>query len=187
MTPNKSTDKVAKKTIKGTSSRAKSSSRKKNQSKYYEAVGRRKTSIARVRIAPFKEALKGTKSFTEDAKKHQYETRIFINEKTWQEYFKTEKLKKIVEEPLKKAKIFYAEKNESVFSPFEVSVKVKGGGIAGQAEAVRLGIARALKEYDPEILTELRTAHLLTRDPRMKERKKPGRKGARRGQQWSKR
>lgn len=192
MTPNKQTEKPKKSTKKGvkdTSSQATASRlpRTKSQSKYYEAVGRRKTSIARVRITPLKNVAKGAKSSIGETKKPRNETRIFINEKLSQEYFKTEKLKRIVEEPLKKMKIFYSEKEGKIFSPLEVSVKVKGGGITGQAEATRLGIARALKIYDPEILPELRTANLLTRDPRMKERKKPGKKGARRGQQWSKR
>lgn len=181
MTPNKTTKKAV------SSKSASPSSRVKSQSVYYEAIGRRKTSIARVRITPLKKESKSVKSSSHEGKKPQGETKIFINEKPSHEYFKTEKLKRIVEEPLKKVKVFYVEKNSAVFSPFDVSVKVKGGGITGQAEAVRLGIARALKVYDPEILTEFRTTHLLTRDPRMKERKKPGKKGARRGQQWSKR
>lgn len=138
--------------------------KKKPEVKFYEGLGRRKTSIARVRLF--------------DAGKTAKTGKVMVNEKPFQEYFPTERLRKFVEEPLRKIKISI---------PIEASVKVRGGGMSAQAQAVRLGIARALKEYNPETLPELRAASYLTRDPRMKERKKPGKKGARKGQQWSKR
>jgi len=142
---------------------------------YHEAVGRRKTAVARVRISLIKASRK-TSTTSGALTKSSFV--IIINEKPFTAYFPFEKLQRMVEEPLKKLK---------APAGVEVSVKVKGGGISGQADAVRLGIARALKKYMPEILPELRSAGLLTRDPRMKERKKPGLKGARKGQQWSKR
>lgn len=108
--------------------------------KYYEAVGRRKTAVARVRLYLDK---------NQDNSKY--------NE---------------LEQYLKK---------------FKVSVKTKGGGISSQKQAVLLGIARALIKYDEKLKPALRTAGLLTRDPRKKERKKPGLKKARRAPQWSKR
>lgn len=160
---------------KRTTTAAKSKPRAKAKPKqmYYEAVGRRKTSVARVRVMVTKP---GKKSAADDKKAAS--SPLLINEKPFAEYFRTEELQRAVEEPLKKLK-----------SPAGVSivVKVSGGGVTGQAEATRLGIARALKEMSPELLPELRVGQMLTRDPRMKERKKPGLKGARRGQQWSKR
>ncbi len=139
------------------------------KSKYYEGLGRRKTVIARVRVKVARSlaAKDPAKSF-----------HILINEKPFTSYFSTDTLQKVVEEPFRKLKFT---------SAFEVSAKVKGGGIRGQAEAIRLGIARALRLYKPDTLAELHAHGLLTRDPRMKERKKPGKRGARRGQQWSKR
>lgn len=103
---------------------------------------------------------------------------MLVNEKPFTSYFSTDTLQRIVEEPFRKLKFA---------SMFDISAKVKGGGIKGQAEAIRLGIARALRLYKPDTLGELHANGLLTRDPRMKERKKPGKRGARRGQQWSKR
>lgn len=127
--------------------------------KYFEAVGKRKTSIARVRL--FK---KGTE-FT-------------INGKPYKEYFPTFHLQQIAEGSLRKV---------DLLDTFEISIKVKGGGISSQAQAVRHGIARALVKFDPELKPRLRKAGYITRDVRTRERKKPGLKRARRAPQWSKR
>lgn len=129
------------------------------RSAYFEAVGRRKTSTSRVRI--FKE--KGE---------------ITINLKDFRSYFPTEELQMIVKEPLKKLKLE---------GDFSASVKVGGGGIHSQAEAVRHGISRALVKYDAEARKRLKSAGFLKRDPRAKERRKFGLKKARRAPQWSKR
>lgn len=90
-----------------------------------------------------------------------------------------------------KSKLGYESKKplEAVgkLSDFGVSIKVQGGGVSSQEEAISLGIARALERYNPEFRTALKKAGLLRRDPRMKERKKPGRKKARKSPQWSKR
>lgn len=130
---------------------------------YYEGVGRRKEASARVRLALAKDKKEG---------------QIFVNEKTFLDYFPLEKLQRTVEEPIKKLKI------PELFS---ITAQVKGGGITGQAEAIRLGLSRALEKYKSEFRPELKKLGFLTRDDRMKERKKPGLKGARRAQQWSKR
>lgn len=130
---------------------------KKN--KYFEAVGRRKTSVARVRI------FEGGKD-------------IIINFKDSKKYFPTFEMQKIVEAPFEVVKM----KNK-----FEVSVLVSGGGIHSQSEAVRHGIARALVKYDEELRKKLKRVGFLTRDSRMKERRKFGLKKARRAPQWSKR
>ena len=126
---------------------------------FYWGTGRRKTSVARVRIKPGAGKLR-------------------INGKKLEEYFKTEQDKKAVLSPLKAIK---AE------TSFDVFVNVRGGGTTGQAGATMLGIARALKIYDPGLLPILREGGYLTRDPRMVERKKPGQSGARKRYQFSKR
>jgi len=130
---------------------------------YFEGIGRRKTAIARVRIF----SAKGGK-----------ETDIIINEKDYQDYFKREHLIRIIKEALQATK-----KGEHV----KVTAHVSGGGIHAQAQAIQHGIARALVLANPEIRKELRSKNLLTRDPRMKERRKFGLKKARRAPQWSKR
>ncbi|NLK41941.1 MAG: 30S ribosomal protein S9 [Planctomycetes bacterium] len=122
-------------------------------------TGRRKSSVARVRIRP------GSGALT-------------INGKTVEEYFKLEKDRNAVRAPLVAAG---CGQNVDVF------VRVEGGGTTGQAGAVLLGIARALKSYDPTLLPVLREGGYLTRDSRMVERKKPGKAGARRSFQFSKR
>ena len=127
---------------------------------YYQAVGRRKTSVARVRMSPA-----GKASF-------------IINGKDLSTYFPTEELQLVVKEPFTKGKI--ADK-------FKISVLVKGGGIHSQAESVRHGIARVLIEIDPAHRKELKKADLLKRDSRMKERRKFGLRKARKAKQWSKR
>jgi len=128
--------------------------------RYFEAVGRRKTSVARVRL------------FTQEEKL------ILVNEKPYQNYFPTFELQQTATASLKKMK---------AFDKFRILVKVKGGGVHSQAEAVRHGIARALVEFNPDFRRRLRRAGYLTRDPRMRERKKFGLKRARRAPQWSKR
>ena len=134
---------------------------KKRQEKYIEAVGRRKTSTARVRLLP------------DLAKKE-----ILINSKKLEEYFAMPNLQNIVLEPLEKL-------NYSL--RFAVTVKVKGGGIHSQAEAVRHGLSRALVKLNPDFRKRLKKLGFLTRDPRMRERKKFGLKRARKAPQWSKR
>ena len=134
--------------------------------RYYEAVGRRKTSVARVRlwtVHPSESAESG--NFTINGKKHT-------------EYFLTPELRCMSEMSLRKMKSF---------NRFQVSVVVKGGGISSQAEAVRHGIARSLVKFDFNFGKKLRRVGFLTRDPRMRERKKFGLKRARRSPQWSKR
>lgn len=127
---------------------------------YYEGLGRRKTATARVRLYP-----SGDGS-------------ILVNNRPVDEYFGREWDLKHLHEPL------VVTDNTG---RFDVSVHVKGGGITGQAGAIRLGIARALLKVDPEYRPTLRRLGLLTRDPRAKERKKPGLKRARKAPQYTKR
>ena len=126
--------------------------------KYY-GTGRRKSSVARVYLIP------GSGKIT-------------INKRDIDDYFGLETLKVIVRQPL--------EATETT-SKFDVQVNVKGGGYTGQAGAIRHGIARALVEADAEYRPVLKSDGFLTRDPRMKERKKYGLKAARRAPQFSKR
>lgn len=130
------------------------------ESKYLEAVGRRKTSIARVRIIP-------------DSK-----SSFIINEKDVASYFPTKELQSSINKPFNKT---------NLTQKFKVTVMVQGGGISSQAEAVSLGIARALTEYDRELRGSLKKEGLLKRDSRAKERRKFGLKKARKAPQWSKR
>lgn len=146
-----------------TKSKPKTTTKKKaikKSDKYFEAVGRRKTSIARVRI-------------WDDGRGS-----ILINNKKHTEYFPTEELATTANAPLRKLKML---------EKFRVSVVVTGGGPTGQAEAIRHGLARALVKHDPELRTRLKKFGFLKRDPRKKERKKYGLKKARRAPQWSKR
>ena len=133
----------------------------KTTDKYIEAIGRRKTASARVRITP--------------APKTSYD----VNGKTVEEYFPTRELQMTAQESLKESKL--------TETKFKITVVAKGGGISGQADAVRLGIARALIEWDKELRGKLKKAGLLKRDPRAKERRKFGLKKARKAPQWSKR
>ena len=126
---------------------------------YFYGTGRRKKSVARVRVYP------GTGKIT-------------INDRDINEYFGLETLKLIVRQPL--ALTGTAEK-------FDIVCKVQGGGVTGQAGAIRHGLSRALLQYDENLRPKLKKAGFLTRDPRMKERKKYGLKGARRAPQFSKR
>ena len=125
----------------------------------YYGTGRRKKSVARVRLVP------GTGKIT-------------INKRDIDEYFGLETLKVVVRLPMELTK---------TIGKFDVLVTVQGGGFTGQAGAIRHGIARALLEVDEEYRAELKSAGFLTRDPRMKERKKYGLKAARRAPQFSKR
>lgn len=122
-------------------------------------TGRRKTSVARVRLLP------GSGD-------------IFVNGKPYDEYFSTRKEMVPVEKPLE---------DTSRRNDYRVKVKADGGGKQGQAEAILLGIARALAKREPDLEDTLREEGHLTRDPRMKERRKYGQHGARRGKQYSKR
>lgn len=125
----------------------------------YIGTGRRKSSVARVRLVP------GT-------------GKIVINNRDIENYIPFEALRVVVRQPLVAT--------ETVGS-YDILVNVKGGGYTGQAGAIRHGIARALLQADPEYRPTLKRAGLLTRDARMKERKKYGLKGARRAPQFSKR
>lgn len=127
---------------------------------YYEGVGRRKSATARVRLYPGGGG------------------GIVVNDRPLQEYFARESDVAYMLEPLKVV---------GMEGRFAVSVKVQGGGISGQAGAVRLGIARALLEVNPGLRPALRKGGFLTRDARTKERKKPGLKRARKAPQYTKR
>lgn len=122
-------------------------------------TGRRKSSVARVRIRPG-------------------DGKIVVNERALDEFFPNRQQQNAVVAPLEQT---------GVRDRVDVSVRVGGGGITGQADACKLGIARALKRFDSELEQALRDSGLLTRDGRMKERKKYGLRGARRGTQFSKR
>jgi small subunit ribosomal protein S9 len=122
-------------------------------------TGRRKTSVARVRIRPGNGKLE-------------------INERALEDFFKIEQDRNAVVAPLEHA---------GVRNSVDVIITVHGGGSTGQAGACMQGIARALMRYDSDLSDKLREKHFLTRDARMKERKKPGLHGARRGTQFSKR
>jgi small subunit ribosomal protein S9 len=127
---------------------------------YFYGTGRRKSSVARVRI-------------------YQGTGKITINDRDIDEYFGLETLKLLVRQPLALA---------DATEKFDIVCRVAGGGVTGQAGAIRHGISRALLQYDNENLRPLlKKAGFLTRDPRMKERKKYGLKGARRAPQFSKR
>lgn len=130
----------------------------KNNVRYY-GTGRRKSSVARVYLVP------GTGKIT-------------INKRDIDEYLGLETLKVVVRQPLELT---------GTTGKYDVLVNVKGGGYTGQAGAIRHGIARALLEVDGEFRPTLKAAGFLTRDPRMKERKKYGLKAARRAPQFSKR
>ncbi len=126
---------------------------------YFYGTGRRKKSVARVRVYP------GTGSIT-------------INDRAIDDYFGLETLKLIVRQPLVLT---------GTTEKFDVVCRVNGGGVTGQAGAIRHGMSRALLKFDEELRPALKKAGFLTRDPRMKERKKYGLKGARRAPQFSKR
>jgi small subunit ribosomal protein S9 len=125
----------------------------------YDAVGRRKNAVARVRITP------GT-------------GKRIINKLQMKKYLQRETLEMIVEQPLQEL---------GLSDNFDVYANVRGGGLSGQAGAIRHGITRALVEYDEKLRPALKTRGFLTRDPRMVERKKSGRPKARKRFQFSKR
>jgi small subunit ribosomal protein S9 len=125
----------------------------------YYGTGRRKTSTARVYLRP------GTGE-------------IKVNRRDFDTYFPNEALRMIIRQPLRLT---------DTVQKFNILVNVDGGGVAGQAGAVRHGITRALMEFNPDLRSTLKKAGLVTRDPRKKERKKYGQKGARKRFQFSKR
>lgn len=128
--------------------------------KYIPAIGRRKNATAQVRLTP-------------DSKRT-----FVINNRTIDDYFSVEEYRKVVQSPF----ALVETKDD-----FHVSIVVKGGGISAQADAIRHGIARALEKYNEELRSPLKSAGYLKRDPRRKERKKPGLRKARKRPAWSKR
>ena len=126
---------------------------------YYEGLGRRKEASARVRL-------------------YSGEGAVIINDKPLEHYFGRERDRRAVVAPLALA---------GMQNAYTLSVKVQGGGITGQADAIAHGLARALLRIDPDLRPALRKAGFLTRDPRAKERKKPGLKRARKAPQYTKR
>jgi small subunit ribosomal protein S9 len=130
-----------------------------DQVRYYEAVGRRKRAVARVRLYPG-------------------QGEVVINGKGLQEYFGRPQDWRDAMAPLELT---------NSRGQFNISVLVNGGGVTGQAQAIRHGVSRALLLADPDLKAVLRRAGLLTRDPREKERKKPGLKRARKAPQYTKR
>ena len=136
--------------------------KKTNKEKYVEAIGRRKTSTARVRVY---EAAKSS---------------ILVNGKDAKEYFKTEEVRRLISDPIVKG-------IEKPDHKWKVEAKISGGGVHSQAEALRHGLARALVLFDAEFRHNLKALGYLKRDPRAKERRKFGLKKARKAPQWSKR
>jgi len=133
---------------------------RKTTERYFGGVGRRKTAIARVKLYT-----RGDRDMT-------------VNERPIKGYFSTPALLDLAQSALR---------TMNVEEKFRVVVRVRGGGMRAQAEAMRHGSARALLEFNPEFRKRLKRAGYLTRDSRMVERKKPGKKKARRSPQWSKR
>lgn len=128
--------------------------------KYFQSVGRRKTAIAQVRLVPGGNG------------------EITVNGKKAEDYFGTPSLMARIHAPLEQV---------GKKDILNITVRALGGGLAGQADAIVLGIARSLVKYDESLKTVLKTHGFLTRDPRKKERKKFGLRGARRARQWRKR
>ncbi|MGH7249502.1 MAG: 30S ribosomal protein S9 [Minisyncoccia bacterium] len=137
-----------------------------NKSEYFEAVGRRKTSTARVRIS------------------HAAKTHFMVNGKDAKEYFKTDGQRRLILDPLSKGTEGVENKSDKKWG---VEVHVNGGGIHSQAEAIRHGLARALVVSDGTLRGNLKSLGFLKRDARAKERRKFGLKKARKAPQWSKR
>ncbi|MBI1971282.1 MAG: 30S ribosomal protein S9 [Candidatus Wildermuthbacteria bacterium] len=131
----------------------------KTQSKYFQATGRRKTAVAQVRITP-------------------KESGFLVNSKPLETYFSVAEHQRVSREPFL---------NAVSDTSFGVSAKVSGGGLSAQAEAIRLGVSRALLLWNPELRATLKRLGYLKRDPRMRERKKFGLRRARRAVQWRKR
>lgn len=130
-----------------------------NQTTKYTAIGRRKEAVARVWLLPGK-------------------GNILVNEEPYEKYFIRETDRIIIKQPLQMT---------NTLDKYDINANIKGGGLSGQAGAFRLGIARALILAEPALKDFLRKNGFLTRDPRMKERKKYGQKGARKRFQWTKR
>jgi len=126
---------------------------------FFYGTGRRKTSIARTRL-------------------YNGSGQIIVNGRPYNEYFPRATLQMIIKQPLELTK---------TEGKFDIKVNVKGGGLAGQAQAIKHGISRALLDFDPELRPVLKKAGFLTRDARVKERKKYGQRGARARYQYSKR
>ncbi len=127
--------------------------------KYFQGLGRRKTATAQVRLSV------GT-------------GKIVVNGKAFEDFFTTEELRIVVLRPLKAV---------NAVDKWDLSIKTSGGGMVGQSDASRLGVARALVLSEETLKSTLKAAGLMTRDPRKKERKKFGKRGARRSPQWRKR
>ena len=140
--------------------RPESVAKKASGERYFEGVGRRKTAVARVRVFP------GSKDLE-----------VTVNGKSFKKYFPLVKSQNVGTAPFRDLSL----------QNFNVSALVRGGGLNAQAEAIRLGVARALIAVNPSYRPNLKTAGYLTRDQRMVERKKPGLRKARRPQQWRKR
>ena len=140
----------------------------KGPEKYYETVGRRKEAIARVRLF--------TKKSTDVAGEEK--AIVIVNQKSYIDYFTDVNLQHVVESPLRKLKSL---------NRFKATVIVHGGGIAGQAGAIKHGISRALELFDTNFRKKLKKSGFLTRDSRAKERRKYGLKKARKAPQWNKR
>jgi len=126
---------------------------------FYDAIGRRKNATARIRLVPG-------------------QGKVAVNGRDLLEYFKREVLKMVIEQPLIAS---------DTLSKFNITANISGGGLSGQAEAMRLGIARALVKWNEELRPDMRANGFLTRDPRRVERKKYGRPKARKRFQFSKR
>jgi small subunit ribosomal protein S9 len=155
--------KAEKKEVKKEAKEVKEEKKEIVSQKYFYAVGKRKCAIAQVRIYPEDKAGEGD---------------LIVNKKKMKEYFSILSLQNSFMAPLK---------TTGFQNKLRISVLVRGGGQTGQAEAARLGIARALVKLDEGLRKSLRDAGLLTRDSRIVERKKPGLKKARRAPQWQKR
>lgn len=130
-----------------------------NKEQYKYSIGRRKSASCSVRL-------------------YEEKGEVTVNDKTLNDYFKN---KNLVDLALESLKIL------NLIGKYKITAKTKGGGIKSQAEAMRLGVARSLLKIDPEYKKTLKSKGFLTRDPREKERKKPGLKKARRAPQWAKR
>lgn len=153
---------ISKKQSKTTVSQPKHGSRKDifKDRKYFYAIGRRKSSVATLRLYP------------------EGKGRFYVNEQEFRKYFGYFAYAKIVTKSMDLLKLKQV---------FDANIKAKGGGKASQADAVQLACARALVKFDQDLKAKLKKAKFLTRDARIKERKKPGLKRARRAPQWRKR
>ncbi len=147
---------------------AKTDEKGNGSEKYFKSIGRRKESTAIVRLY--------TRKSTDPA--YDDKALVTVNNKDYTDYFSNNNLHAIVESPLKKLKSM---------NRFKATIKVSGGGITSQAGAIRHGLARSLVLFDGNFRKKLKKAGFLTRDPRAKERRKPGLKKARKSPRWSKR